>query len=154
MTGSVSYPAALLSLFPLLASPAPKQPKTTEGITVLLCQPCPTGMEDNRRDVVVRVLPREKLWVNDQQVDEALLRSMVSIAMERRVEKLVSIAADERVAYGEVLRLASGLTQATPDLHIAIETKSQTGPVDPEQIEVFIHKYGKDPQGESLCVYP
>jgi hypothetical protein len=34
-----------------------------------------------------------------------------------------------------VVAIISKLTQATPDLHIAIATKSQIGPVDPQEIQ-------------------
>jgi len=72
------------------------------GIHVLLAKPCAAGDEFIRGDLVARDLPSGSLWLNDQLLDESVVRSNVQMALTPRAEKLVWIAADEHLPYGEV----------------------------------------------------
>ena len=67
--------------------------------------------------------------MNNEPSDKFALRRVVSRTMESRYEKLVWIAADERVTYRSVVAIIAKLTPDTPDLHVAIVTKSQIGAV-------------------------
>jgi biopolymer transport protein ExbD len=59
----------------------------------------------------------------------------VAEAVQPRAEKLVWVAADQRLQYGEVLKLISELKSDTQNLYVAIPTASQIGPVNPIEIE-------------------
>jgi len=127
--------AVLLCAVCLVPGESDAATKSDVGYNVLLPRPCPADVIIDRRDLVVRYLPSGKLWLNAEQLDEDGLRSRLQAALTTRAEKLVWIAADEHVSYGEVLSVISTLKQDTPDLHIALATKAQTGPVDPTDIE-------------------
>jgi biopolymer transport protein ExbD len=106
------------------------------GLDVRLASACPAG-QDERRDTVVRYLQNGKFLLNEQAVDEPSMLGSVSLYMETRAEKVVWIAADEHVSYGEVVSIISKLKRDTPQLYIALATKRQTGPVDPVQIDAM-----------------
>ena len=95
----------------------------------------PLEMKIIRRDLVVRDLPGGRLWLNDQLLDENVVRSNVQTALTTRAEKLVWIAACEHLSYGGVAFLISKLRHDTPDVYIVLATKAQTGPVDPADNE-------------------
>ena len=127
-----------------------RRPKV--GVHVLLAKPCAAEDEFIRRDLVVRDLPGRRLWLNDQLLDESVVRSNVQTALTTRAEKLVWIAADEHLSYGEVVSLISKLRHDTPDVYIVLATKAQTGPVDPADSE-FSKAQAKHQLGvHELCV--
>ena len=100
---------------------------------------------------MVRYLPGERYFLNDQPADEVHLRQLVSEATKNRLEKLVWVAANARVPYGDVAAVISALQSDTPDLHIAIATESQIGPVDPGEIN---RMKGKRVDGTYIGVMP
>jgi len=149
---SATYIAGLLSVVLVLLL-TPHTHQQAKGFKVLLGKSCPTDVIFENRNVVIRVLPGDALWLNDKSFDETSLRQAVSKAMESRYERLVWIAGDERVAYGSVVGIISKLTRDTPDLHVAIATKSQIGPGDPLEIEKLRAKFnGRAPVVELPCV--
>lgn len=81
--------------------------------------------------LVIRHLPGEKLWLNEASFEEGDLRSRVKERLATRFEKVLWVAADERVPYGEVVALLAMLHHDNPDAYIAITTKKQMGPIDP-----------------------
>jgi hypothetical protein len=85
------------------------------GFHVLLARAAAAGDEIIRRDLVVRDLPSGSLSLNDQLFDESVLRSNVQMALTTRAEKLMWIAADEHLPYGEVVSLISKPRHDTPD---------------------------------------
>jgi biopolymer transport protein ExbD len=103
------------------------QPST--GVSVLLPHTC--NSHGDSRDLVIRLLPGAKLWLNEEPFEERDLRSKVKERLASRFEKLLWVAADERVRYGDVVALLAKLRQDDPDAYIAIVTKRQTGPIDP-----------------------
>ena len=119
MQRSATYIAALFSVVLVLLL-TPHTHQQAKGFKVLLGKSCPTDVIFENRNVVIRVLPGDALWLNDKSFDETSLRQAVSKAMESRYERLVWIAGDERVAYGSVVGIVSKLTRDTPDLHVAI----------------------------------
>ncbi len=120
------------------------------GVRVLLGKSCPDNA-DNTRLLVVRYLPGDRFWLNDQSLSEAKLRQSLSAALEGRLEKIVWVAADERVTYGEVVDVISKRKRDTPNLHVSLPTKSQIGPVDPVEIE---HMSGRRADGSQIGVMP
>ena len=82
----------------------------------------------------MRYLSVGRYFLNDQPADEVHLRQLLLEATKRRIEKLVWIAADESVTYGEVAAIVSELQSDTPDLHIALATEPQIGPVEPSEV--------------------
>ena len=125
-------------------------PNLPRAIRVFLGKPCGPEM-DNNRLLVVRFLPGERYFLNDQPANEVHLRQLVSRATERRLAKLVWVAGDERVTYGEVAALISDLQSDTPELHIVMATESQVGPVDPVEIQ---RMGGKRADGSYIGVMP
>jgi hypothetical protein len=144
---------ALLCVGTLMLGSRTPNTRQDVGFRALLGQPCPAGVIDERRDLVVRYLPDGKLWLNEESLDEGSLRLRLQQALQPRFEKLVWIAADERVSYGDVVSVISKLNQDTPDLHIALATKAQVGPVDPT--DMYFRDTQLDPRRgiSSLCVY-
>ena len=120
-----------------------------QAIRVLLGTTCRPESENNRL-LVVRYLPGERFYLNDQLVNEAQLRHIVTQAVERRIEKIVWIAADERVTYGGVIGIISKLQSDTPSLHIAIATESQIGPVEPFRSSAWAEGGQMEPSS-ALC---
>jgi hypothetical protein len=55
----------------------------------------------------------------------------VNYITSRRFEKVVWLAADPRLTYGEVASDTSNLALHTPGLVVFLATTSQTGPIDP-----------------------
>ena len=55
------------------------------------------------------------------------VRQAVTAAMARRFERLIYVAADPHLPYGDVLNLLSGLTHDDPSLHVVLLTETQTG---------------------------
>ena len=146
------YLAALLCVVTLIVGRVNPDPRPTLGVRVLLSKHCAPGDEFIRRDVVVRDLPGGRLWLNDQLLRESVVRSKVQEALSTRAEKLVWIAADEHLVYGEVVSLMSKLHHDTPDVHIVLATKAQTGPVDPADNE-YSKAQAQHPLGiHELCV--
>ena len=133
--------------FPLGSEPRRKLPR---GIRVFPGRTCGDDIDSNRL-LVVRYLPGDRYFLNSEPADEVQLRQLVRKALQRRVEKIVWIAADGRVTYGEVVSLLSKLQMDTPGLIIAVATASQTGPVEPAEIE---RMGGKRADGTYIGVMP
>jgi biopolymer transport protein ExbD len=132
VTNFFGHLASLTCILCLLAlSPSVARQKPA-GLTVYLGVAC---VEENARQLLLSYLPGGKLWLNDYAFDEPGLRAKIKEIMETREVKVIWIGADERVPYGEVATLVDKLQQDTPDLKIGIATKSQIGPVDPDQLE-------------------
>jgi biopolymer transport protein ExbD len=129
MTGLPVHLVALSCVIGLISANDRVASKPSTGIAVLLPHAC--NSSDERRDLVVRYLPGGKLWLNEESLKEDALRSRVQERLATRVEKLLWVAADERVSYGEVVALLSKLDRDNPDTYIALTTKMQTGPIDP-----------------------
>ena len=146
------YLAALLCVATLIVGRVNADPRPTMGVRVLLSKRCAPGDEFIRRDVVVRDLPGGRLWLNGRLLRESVVRSKVQEALSTRAEKLVWIAADDHLAYGEVVSLISKLHHDTPDAYIVLATKAQTGPVDPADNE-YSRAQAQRPLGiHELCV--
>ena len=146
------YIAALLCVVTVLGGRVNPVSRPTWGIRVLLSKSCTPGDEFIRRDVVVRYLPDGRLSLNDQLLREGVVRSNVQEALSTRAEKLVWIAADEHLAYGDVVSFISKLHRDTPDVYIVLATKSQTGPVDPTD-DKYSRAQAQHPLGiHELCV--
>jgi biopolymer transport protein ExbD len=135
MMSSNQLIVALVCVASIISRPLTVGSQQKACVTVLLPHVCPTGGAGDRRDLVVRYLPDAKLWLNSEPLDEYTLRLKLRTALATRVERLVWVAADERVSYGEVVAIISKLTEDSPDLHVALVTKAQIGPVDPSDIE-------------------
>ncbi len=150
MTRSLTYGLCLLCLYVSGLGASSMREHRPAGVRVLLGKSCPDSAENNRL-LVVRYLPGDRFWLNDQSLSEARLRQSLRAALESRIEKIVWVAADERVTYGGVVDVISKLKSDTPDLHIAIATKSQIGPVDPLEIE---HMGGRRADGSLMGVMP
>lgn len=69
-----------------------------------------------------------------EPLSEVDLRQAVIRDMQPRLEKLVWIAADQQVSYGDVIAILSKLQKDVPDLHLAVATRTQTSPVDPVEV--------------------
>jgi biopolymer transport protein ExbD len=141
MARTLCYLIALIGVIVLLVRHPRLMGRTVHaGVPVLLAHQCPADAIGDRRDVVVRYLPGARLWLNGNALDRTTLRKQVTEAMETRRERLVWLAADEHVSYGEVASIASDLMNDTPNLHLAIATKSQAGPVEPAEIDKLVQR--------------
>jgi biopolymer transport protein ExbD len=129
MTGSVSHVLSLTCAIGFILGNVCGASQLSTGLKVLLPNACDN--HGDGRDLVVRYLPGGKLWLNGDLLKENELRSELQKSLATRVEKLVWVAADEHVHYGEVIALLSKLRQDNPGTYIALTTKTQTGPVDP-----------------------
>ena len=150
MSRILSYLLGLLCIgvaFPLGSQSRQDQPR---ALRVFLGKTCPDNVE-NSRLLAVRYLTGGRYYLNDQPATEVDLRKLVKHVTQNRIEKLVWLAADRRVTYGEVTSLISELQSDTPDLHIAIATEAQVGPVDPLEIE---RMGGKRADGTLIGVMP
>jgi biopolymer transport protein ExbD len=107
--------------------------KTTTGVNVLLPHAC-DGHGDSR-DLVIRYLSGGKLWLNGEALGENVLRARIQADLTRRAEKLLWVAVDEHVTYGEAVDIMAKLSRDNPGVTIALATKTQTGPVDPADPE-------------------
>ena len=66
--------------------------------------------------------------LNDQSgLSEEELSHAVTAVMSRRSERLIYVAADPRLPYGDVLHLVSRLSQDDPSVHVVLLTKQQIG---------------------------
>jgi biopolymer transport protein ExbD len=128
MAGLPSY-APLICVMVLFAADLRAASKPSTGVSVLLPHTC--SSHGDSRDLVIRHLPGEKLWLNEASFEEGDLRSRVKERLATRFEKVLWVAADERVPYGEVVALLAMLHHDNPDAYIAITTKKQMGPIDP-----------------------
>jgi 3-deoxy-D-manno-octulosonic-acid transferase len=146
------YIAALICVVTLSVGRVDSDRRSKLGVHVLLAKPCAAGDEFIRRDLVVRDLPDGRLWLNDRPLDESAVRSNVQTALTTRAEKLVWIAADEHLSYGEVVSLISKLRHDTPDVYIVLATKAQTGPVDPADNEFSKAQANHQLGVHELCV--
>lgn len=150
MNRSLTYGLCLLCFYVSGMGAFSMREHRPPGVRVLLGKSCPDSAESNRL-LVVRYLPGNRFWLNDQSLSEAKLRQSLSAALERRIEKIVWVAADERVTYGDVVEVVSKLQRDTPDLHIALPTETQIGPVDPLEIE---RMNGRRADGSLIGVMP
>lgn len=64
---------------------------------------------------------------NVSGLSEEGLRQAVTAVMARRVERLVYVAADPHLPYGDVLNLLSELKHDDSSLHVVLLTEKQTG---------------------------
>jgi biopolymer transport protein ExbD len=133
MAGS-SYVAALICVVTFLVGQSHLGEQSARGLNVLIARPCPDGWGGDSRDLLVRLLPGGKLWLNDHYLSEEALRKAVASEMVTRAERVILLAADSRVPYGDVVTFASTLQRDTPDLHISLVTRSVIGPVDPTEM--------------------
>lgn len=119
---------ALLALAfhgPLLAA------RPTGTLPILLSHSCSAQEIMNHGDgtwYFIKYHLNHQSSINDQGgLSEDGLRRTVASLMSRRAERLVYVAADPRLPYGEVLDLVSDLTRDDPSLHVVLLTEKQTG---------------------------
>ena len=151
MARVLSYLLSLVCLGPLLLTVHRVQTRHPQGLNVLLGRTCPKDLDIDERLLFIRDLGDGRYLLNERPGDEMQTRQLLRQALQRRVEKLVWVAADDRMAYGRVVATISHLQQDTPDLHIAIATRSQIGTVDPIVIERL---HGRNPDGTPIGVLP
>jgi biopolymer transport protein ExbD len=151
MTGSVSHVLSLICAIGFISRNIRVASEPSTGLNVLLPNACDN--HGDSRDLVVRYLPGGKLWLNGDLIKENELRSELQERLATRVERLIWVAADEHVHYGEVIALLSKLCQDNPDTYIALTTKTQTGPVDPADPEFRKAQLNPKLGIYSLCVY-
>ena len=111
-----------------------KQYESPQGIPVLLPHLCTQYEIEHRgdgRDVMVRYRVDHSSFVNSRLMPvEADLRREIKGLMSTRWEQVLSFDADEKLGYGEVLSVLSDLKKDDPELHVALVTKRQAGPMD------------------------
>jgi biopolymer transport protein ExbD len=151
MTGSFSHVLSLVCVIGFISGNVRMASESSTGLNVLLPHAC--NDHGDSRDLVVRYLPGGKLWLNGDLLKEDELRSELQERLTTRVEKLLWVAADEHVRYGEVVALLSKLSQDNPGTYIALTTKMQTGPVDPADPEFRKAQLNPKLGIYSLCVY-
>ena len=81
--------------------------------------------------VWLRYLANESAFINEKPTSSIAIPAQVASLMEPRLEKVVTLTADPRLSYGEVVADISDLAQRTPGLVILLATNSETGPIDP-----------------------
>ena len=133
MNQPLTYLLASLCLLPMTSIRHNARSTSAQGVQVLLGGSCPEGMESGSRLLAVRYLPDGRYFLNDQEATQAQVRQLLRPLLEHRIERLVWVAADKDVAYGNVVSLLSNLHHDTPHLYIAIATRSQVGPSTPSR---------------------
>ncbi|MGA3225019.1 MAG: hypothetical protein ABSC65_14725 [Acidobacteriaceae bacterium] len=141
---------ALISVATVASGTFASALNTSTGVDVVLPHAC--SLHGDARDLVVRYLPGGKLWLNSEPLDENILRSRVQGDLAKRAEKLLWLAADEHVSYGEVVDIVSKFSRDNPGLYIALATKAQTGAVDPADPEFRKAQLNPNLGIYSLCV--
>ena len=105
--------------------------KPTDTVPVLLSHTCARQELMNHGDgtwFFIKYHLDHRSSLNDQsELSEEELSHAVTAVMSRRFERLIYVAADPRLPYGDVLHLLSGLTHDDPTLHVALLTEKQTG---------------------------
>jgi biopolymer transport protein ExbD len=134
MVVSVSRILALLCVVSLASGGLGLTPNSSTGVNVLLPHAC--DEHGDGRDLVVRYLSGGKLWLNEEALGEDVLRARVQADLSRRAEKLLWVAVDAHVLYGEAVSIVTKLSRDNPGAYIALATKTQTGPVDPADFEL------------------
>jgi biopolymer transport protein ExbD len=97
---------------------------------VLLPDAC-DGHGDSR-DLVVRYLSGGKLWLNDEALGENVLRARVQADLSRRAEKLLWVAVDEHVLYGEAVGVMAKLSRDNPAFTLHSQRKRKLVPSIPQ----------------------
>jgi biopolymer transport protein ExbD len=151
MTGSVSRVLSVTCAIGFIFGNVGLVSEARAGLHVLIPDACDD--HGDSRDLVVRYLPNGKLWLNEDLLKENELRSELQERLATRVEKLVWVAADERLHYGEVIALLSKLSQDNPGTYMALTTRKQTGPVDPSDPEFRQAQLNPKLGIYSLCVH-
>jgi biopolymer transport protein ExbD len=151
MAVPVSQIVSLVCAVSLVCGDVGAVTKSSTGVNVLLPRAC--SSHGDGRDLVIRYLPGGKLWLNEEPLDENVLRSKVQARLAKRVEKLLWVEAGEHVSYGEVVAILMKLLRDTPDVHIALATKAQTGAVDPSDPEFRKAQLNPNLGIYSLCVH-
>jgi biopolymer transport protein ExbD len=105
--------------------------KPSDTIPVLLSHTCTRQQLMNHGDgtwYFIKYHLDHRSSLNDQsKLSEEELGQAVTAVMSRRFDRLVYVAADPRLPWGDVLHLVSGLTHDDPTLHVALLTEKQTG---------------------------
>ena len=125
----------------------------TYGLPVALVHSCSASELErlgDSRDIWVRYLPGDRAFVNELPMTHAEAIPAVSDAMSRRWERVVWIAGDPHLTYGEVIANTARLKAQIPSLVVLLTTGSQTGPVDPAAIV----KLPLDQRFFPLCLPP
>ena len=112
---------------------SPNKP-SAHALKVLLPHPCSEAELMNLgdgRSYWLRYLTNQRDFLNGEPTAASALPSQVAMIMESRAERVLTLAADPRLSYGEVASDISRLAQHTPDLVVLLATTSETGPIDP-----------------------
>lgn len=105
--------------------------RPTGTVPVLLSHTCSRQELMNHGDgtwYFIKYHPDHRSSLNDRSgLSEKELIQAVTAVMSHRLERLIYVAADPQLPYGDVLHLVSGLTHDDPSLHVAMLTEKQTG---------------------------
>jgi hypothetical protein len=100
-------------------------------VPILLSHQCSRRELMNRGDgtwyFIKYRLDHTSLLNDTFESSEEDLREAVHAVMARRLERVVYLAADPQLHYGEVLKLVSDLRSDDPSLHVVVLTEEQTG---------------------------
>jgi hypothetical protein len=125
----------------------PRDAPSRQGLRTLLVHPCSSAELDQRgdsRDIWLRYLSNERAFINGQPTASIAVPIQVSYITSTRFEKVVWLAADPRLSYGEVASDISNLAQRTPSLVIFLATSSETGSIDPIEMNKSQNKIGTE----------
>ena len=151
MSRTLTYLIALLCVGASACLDNQSERVKAQGTQVLLGRTCNEQDGFDNRTITVRILPDATYFLNSQPESEASLRQHVSRVMDYRIERILWVAADKRMTYGEVAGVISKLQSDTPRLRVALATESQIGPVDPTEIK---RMRGKMPDGRYIGMMP
>jgi biopolymer transport protein ExbD len=108
----------------------------TGVLRLALVRPCTQTEIENMGDgrtVWVRYLPHNTAFINEFQTATVAVPDRIAETMSTRQERVVWIAGDRRLSYGEFVDDISKLAAKTTAVYGLLSTQSETGPIDPSE---------------------